>query len=352
MRSLRIPVLSVAGLGRRNEMVDGRQKQERLAEGEACPQCAEFLAHWAAGARARRVPVQVRLVEDQVGSRDPALQAVSEGMPGPDTVPDDSASASPHDPLAPLTDMVAIGIITALEAKALRAAFSLLRDGRRSSWRAVAKIAGCRHQVARKTALRALHLWHTTAGLTDRLETSTQPVVIRVRGSRQREVWTRETQQFGRRRVSRSKLVTDRRDREQVLKKHLPNEDRHYREYRASPMRELLDSLTLHLTAPAEGPAKGGAEKCGLLSPKDWAHNLRWAIRKIQRGTRAKKRPPPESFKDYLLVLAKGCPPCPNCRTPILVGCHLDGQRISRNRQFCDDSCKMQQERRRKGSAK
>lgn len=81
----------------------------------------------------------------------------------------------------------------------------------------------------------------------------------------------------------------------------------------------------------------------------DWTHNLRWAQRRLKGKDAAHM-----SRDDVLTKLRGRLPLCRCCYSVILVGCRLDGKRITRRRAYCDDVCKMRAQRRGndRGSAK
>src|SRR5207244_3944783 len=107
---------------------------------------------------------------------------------------------------------------------------------------------------------------------------------------------------------------------------------------RVSLMRHLLTALTLQASK-----LKSDHPCVSLpVSPSDWAHNLKWAIRRLR-----KTGPTSASVGAIALALSRKCRLCPACHTPILHGCRLQGKRIAKDRQFCDNACKMTHRRRR-----
>ena len=330
------------GLGRRNEMVGGSKKRARKGREVTCPRCAHVLNLWSGPASAGHGRTRVQLVEDEVGHADLTLDAIVNGAQEDAADHDDVAHESSGDSIAQVSEAVAVGILSALEAKILGAVLRMHREGKRSSWRAVGRAAACTHQRARRTFLTALHRWHTSLDRSDRLTWITEEKVTRIQGVRGREVSKWQGLKLGRRRQGVGELVTDRQRRKRVLRASSAAEDRQLRPIRESAMRRLLVALAAHL---AQGSAGTTGDTVGRHESEDWPHNLQWAIRKLQRAQLRSKRPAPTTFKEILLELSRGCPSCKNCRTPILIGCRLDGRRRNRGRKSCDESCKMQAHR-------
>ncbi len=78
----------------------------------------------------------------------------------------------------------------------------------------------------------------------------------------------------------------------------------------------------------------------------EWDHNLRWAEKRI-RGRRKNNVDLQQlSFTQVLSRIRGRLRACPSCHTPILVGCIVDGKRVTRRREYCDDACKMRLVRR------
>jgi hypothetical protein len=280
---------------------------------------------------------------EELGADDPELNAEPDGQGRDgDLLPD--SEFIPHDErVLQLAEAVRVGILMPHEGAVLTAVLTIIHEGRRLSWRAVAARAGCSPERARRAMLPAVHRWHTMAGRNDRLTLESHVVITRVRGSRQGDVWTRHTYRLGRREMSWSERVTSRKERRAALATPDTQLERHYLEIPTTRMRRLALALMLRLSGL---PIPDDEMTRCLTASRAWEHNIQWAERKLRRARSRTKRPT-VSVADILRVLAHGNRLCRAWHTPILAGCRIDGHMVTRGREFCSDACKMRVQRRR-----
>jgi hypothetical protein len=240
-----------------------------------------------------------------------------------------------------LAEAVRIGILTPHEKNVLAAVFTIIHEGRRLSWRVVARLAGGSPDRARRELGPAFHRWHAVCGPNDQLVPESQTTITRVRGIRQPDVWRRHTFRLGSREMSWSERVTDLTERRAALATHHSLLKRNLRQLPTTTMRSLTTALALHL-AGLKIPDDAATKR--LKDSADWSHNLAWAERKLKRA-RSRTTRPITSVADILRVLAGTDPLCRACHTPILAGCRIGGRMVSRAREFCCDACKMQMRR-------
>ena len=308
-----------------------------------CPVCQRtFPVSWNAYTQAIRWRRAQKPV-DELGADDPYLVAEADGRSGDGLVSGDSEFISHDELVLQLAEAVRVGILMPHERAVLTAIFTIMHRWRRLSWRAVAALAGCSPERARRAVLPALHRWHTLCRRNDRLQVKSSNVRIRIRGSRHGDVWTRHTFRLGSRRVSWSERVTDPEKRRAALRTRDKQIDRIYRPLPTTRMRSLGMALVLNLSG-LEIPDDEETQR--LKDSQDWKHNIQRAERKLRRA-RSRTTRPIISVVHILRVLAHGNRLCRACHTPILAGCRIDGHTITRGREFCCDACKMQVQRRR-----
>jgi hypothetical protein len=304
-----------------------------------CKACRKFRELWNAYARAgpwkhTQVPVE------KLGADDPKLGA-GLGEQAEDGPGAGNEFLSHDERMLQLAGAVRIGLLTPHEKKVMAAVFAIIHEGRRLSWRAVARLAGGSPDRARRELGPAFHRWHAVCGPNDQLVLESQTTITRIRGIRQPEVWRRHTFRLGSREMSWSERVTDPTERRAALATHHSLPKRNLRQLPTTTMRSLTTALALHLaglTIPDDAATKR------LKESPDWKHNQVWAERKLKRA-RSRTTRPITSVADILRVLAGRDPLCRACHTPILVGCRIDGRAVSRAREFCCDACKMQMRR-------
>jgi len=305
-----------------------------------CKACRGFLEFWNTYVRAG-LWKQAQVPVEKLGAEDSKLKVGlgEQGNDGPGASGKESIS---HDErVLQLAEAVRIGMLMPHEGALLTAAFTIIHEGRRLSWRAVATLVGCSTERARRALLPALHRWHTTCGRNDRLILESHTTLTRIRGSRQGDVWTRHTFRLGSRQMSWSERVTDAHKRRAALATRDHRLERTYRQLPTTRMRSLATALVLNLSG-LDIPDDEETQR--LKDSPDWKHNIRWAERKLERARSRTKRP---IFRvaDILRVLASGGPLCRDCHTPVLVGCRIDGHTVTRGREFCCDACKMKAQR-------
>jgi hypothetical protein len=307
-----------------------------------CPACRKFLEFWKSYVKA--VPwKQAQLPVEELGAEDPKFDAGPGEQAEDEHGASENESTSLHERLLQMEEAESIGMLMPHEQALLTAMFTIVHEERRLSWRAVAALAGCSPDRARRALVPALHRWHTLCGPNDRLVFESQTTITRIRGARQPDVWRRHTFRLGSKEVSWSERVTDRTERQAALATRHSLPERTYRQLPTTTMRSLTNALALHL---AGLKIPDDAETRHLRESPDWNHNLAWAERKLKRA-RSRSTRPITSVADVLRVLGRTSPLCRACRTPILVGCHVSGRTVSRAREFCCDACKMHVQRRR-----
>lgn len=305
-----------------------------------CPVCQGFSAFWNNYAQANRWKRANKPVEE-LGADDPEVVAELDGSGGDGPL---SRDRVPHDEcLLQLAEAVRVGILMSHEAAVLTATLTIIHEGRRLSWRAVSALAGCSPDRARRAVLPALHRWHVQCNRGDRLKVESSNMRIRIRGLRNSDVWARHTFRLGSRRISWSERVTGPENRRAALRARDRPIARNYRLLPTTRMRSLATALVLHLCG-LEIPNDEETQR--LKDAPDWQHNTQWAEGKLSRA-RSRTRRRIASVPHVLRVLAHGNRLCRACHTPVLAGCRIDGQAITRGRAFCCDACKMQVQRRR-----
>jgi hypothetical protein len=83
------------------------------------------------------------------------------------------------------------------------------------------------------------------------------------------------------------------------------------------------------------------------IGVSDWEYNLRRAERLLERTGAG-----PWTASEVYRILGRGARLCRACRTFLIRGFRINGSRITRARDFCDDACKMKAERRKKSEPK
>jgi hypothetical protein len=307
-----------------------------------CEACGRFREFWNADVRAGHWK-QAQVPVEKLGADDPKLEVGfgEQAEDGPGASANESTSL--HERVLQMAEAERIGMLMPHERALLTAMFTIVHRGHRLSWRAVAALAGCSPDRARRALVPALHRWHTLCGPDDRLVLETQTTITRIRGTRQPDVWTRHTFRLGSREMSWSERVTDPTQRRVALATRHSLPERPYRQLPTTRMRSLVTALALHL---AGLKIPNDAETRRLRKSPVWNRNVAWAERTLKRACSRTKRPI-TSLADILRVLGRRGPLCRACHTPILVGCRIGGHTISRARDFCCDACKMQVQRRR-----
>jgi len=168
-----------------------------------------------------------------------------------------------------------IGMLTPHERALLTAMCTIIHGGHRLSCRAVAALAGCSPDRARRALVPALHRWHTLCAPNDRLALDSQTTITRIRGTRQPDVWRRHAFRLGSREMSWLERVTDPTQRRAALATRHSLTERAYRQLPTTRMRRLATALALHL-AGLKIPDDAETRRHGE-SP-DWDRNLACAL--------------------------------------------------------------------------
>ena len=81
------------------------------------------------------------------------------------------------------------------------------------------------------------------------------------------------------------------------------------------------------------------------VSASDWEFNLRRAQRILEGKNHSTG---PWTASEVAKKLVRGGRLCRGCRTYLIRGFRINGRKITRAREYCDDACKMKAERRKK----
>ena len=168
----------------------------------------------------------------------------------------------------------------------------------------------------------------------NRRESETKVFVSRERGDRRRSVLRKQAVRIGPWRWWRFTLITDRVAVRRVLRNSPRSQDKLVEPMPDSAMNKLTAALMSTLSDNVELLPPDAS----VTDSPDWRFNLKWAQRRIGRG--------PADAERILAALVRECPSCVHCRTPILVGCKLNGRIVRGDRACCSDGCRKARSRR------
>lgn len=169
--------------------------------------------------------------------------------------------------------------------------------------------------------------------------------VVHVRGQRQPRYYRWHSLQLGQWKREWKELITDRNLIRQLRKNGNPVDQSDRTPIPSSPVNRLFGALIRQLASdlPKDEPAYPQD-----VSASDWEFNLRRA----QRVLAGKKHlSGPWTAAEVAKKLVRGGRLCRGCRTYLIRGFRINGRKITRAREFCDDACKMRAERRKKRMA-
>jgi len=166
--------------------------------------------------------------------------------------------------------------------------------------------------------------------------------VVHVRGERRPRYYRRHSLQFGEWRREWSELITDRKIIQQLRKENTPMVRFDRTPISSSPVNRLFAALIRQL---ASDLPKDELIFSTDVRASDWEFNLRRAQRILAGKNHSAG---PWTASEVAKKLARGGRICRGCRTYLIRGFRINGRRITRAREFCDDACKMRAERRKK----
>jgi len=165
--------------------------------------------------------------------------------------------------------------------------------------------------------------------------------LVRVRGERRPRFYRVHSVQFGKWSQTWSELITDRKAIQDILRKGQPLIRSQVVPIRSSSMNRLFGDLIATFADGLQNPQQPPK----YISATDWDYNVQRA-RRILAGKN--HRTGPWTASEIYTTLGRGSKLCKTCHGPILKTFRLNGRKITRERQFCDNSCKMKFERRKK----
>jgi hypothetical protein len=161
--------------------------------------------------------------------------------------------------------------------------------------------------------------------------------VVHVRGERHPRYYRKNSIQIGEWRRDWSELITDKRIIRGLRRNAVPMVRLKKTPILSSPVNRLFGALIRHFASDL--PA--GDVRPYDVTVHDWEYNLRKAERLLKR-----KSPGPWTALEVYYALGRGAGLCRACRTFLIRGFRINGGRITRAKEFCDDSCKMRAARR------
>ena len=164
--------------------------------------------------------------------------------------------------------------------------------------------------------------------------------VVHVRGERQPRYYRQHSVSFGEWKREWSELITDKEVIQELLRQQVPMSRSYKTPIRSSSVNQLFGALIQQF---ANDLPKDDLRLPKEVSTEDWEFNLRRARRILER-----KYAGPWMALEVYRALGRGARLCGACRTFLIRGFRINGRRITRAREFCDDACKMKAERRKK----
>jgi hypothetical protein len=160
---------------------------------------------------------------------------------------------------------------------------------------------------------------------------------VHVRGERQLRYYRKHSVRIGEWRRDWSELIIDKKIIRELRRKGAPMIRSEKTPIPSSPVNRLFGALIKHFASDL--PA--GDVRPYDVTVHDWEYNLRKAERLLKR-----KSPGPWTALEVYYALGRGARLCRACRTFLIRGFRINGGRITRAKEFCDDSCKMRAARR------
>ena len=165
--------------------------------------------------------------------------------------------------------------------------------------------------------------------------------VINVRGERRPRYYRRRSVQFGEWRRDMYESITDRQTISQIRREPAPVPPTRKTYTLSSPVDGLFAALISQLSSDCQGELVLPEE----VSASDWELNVSWAefVLAGKKGLTG-----PWSQSEIAKRLVRGARLCRGCRGYLIRGFRINGRRITRAREYCDNACKMRAERRKK----
>lgn len=164
--------------------------------------------------------------------------------------------------------------------------------------------------------------------------------LVHVRGERKPRYYRRHTVQFGEWKRNWSELITDRKTIRDLRRRRVPMIQSNKIPIPSSPVNWLFGELIRVFGNAVPNPERLPSEG---ISASDWEYNIRRA-RRLLAGK--KHLTGPWTPLEVAKKLVRGGRLCRGCRTYLIRGFRINGRRITRAREFCDEACKMRAERR------
>jgi len=173
---------------------------------------------------------------------------------------------------------------------------------------------------------------------------STVIEVVHIRGERQLRYYRNHSVRFGEWNRKWSELITDKKVIRELDRERVPMTRFNKTPILSSRVNwlfgELIRVFANQVPEPERVPPEG-------ISAADWEYNVRRARHILER-----KHAEPWTTLEVYYALGRGARVCGACRTFLIRGFRINGRRITRARQFCDEACKMKAERRKKNSTR
>jgi len=296
--------------------------------------------------RGKKSQYEIALEQKQsdrvIGSDDTGVKAAN-GDDLPDPIPARDLRKIFPDAIT-LRAAVQFRAITLRQAQVLKGYFDSdqgLPDQKR--WAAIGEKIGWSGKTVEREFLALVEKFLKAKGTTDEPRASIE--VVHVRGERRPRYYRRHSQQFGEWKREWKELITDREVIRQLRKDGNLMDQSEQTPIPSSPVNRLFGALIRQL---ANDLPKDESVRPQEISASDWEFNLRRA----QRLLAGKKHlTGPWTASEVAKKLARGGRLCRGCRTYLIRGFRINGRKITRAREYCDDACKMRAERRKKKMA-
>jgi len=169
-------------------------------------------------------------------------------------------------------------------------------------------------------------------------------IEVHIRGERKPRYYRRHSICFGEWKREWSELITDKKLIRELHRKRVLMTRSKKTPILSSRVNwlfgELIRVFANEVPQPEHVPPEG-------INAADWEYNVRRAWLILER-----KHAGPWTALEVYRALGRGARQCAACRTLLIRGFRINGSRITRARQFCDDACKMKTERRKKNSTR
>jgi hypothetical protein len=163
---------------------------------------------------------------------------------------------------------------------------------------------------------------------------------VHVRGERRPRYYRKHSLQFGEWKRGWTELITDRKIIRELREKSTPMIRSDKTPIPSSSVNRLFAALIRQFASDLPKDERVCPKD---VSASDWEFNLRRAQR-LLAGKRHLTGP--WTASEVAKKLVRGGRLCGACRTFLIRGFRINGRRITRAREYCDDACKMRAERR------